>query len=96
MKSKSMSAHGSATLACVCRWSSGLSSALSPAIHILAGLKVCIQAMTPITASLSFAASMTRRISSGWVSTGFHTILTGTAEAASSAPAICEDCQATC
>ena len=51
--------------------------------------------MTPITASLSLAASMVRLISSGWVSTGFHTILTGTPAAASSAPAICPDCQAT-
>ena len=95
MKSKSMSAHGSSTLAWVCRCSRGLSSALSPAIHILAGLNVCIQAMTPITRSSLLAASMTRRISSGWVSTGFQATLTGTDDAASSAPAICADCPAT-
>ena len=64
MKSKSIDAHGSATLACVCRCSSGLSRALSPAIHIFAGLNVCIHAMRPITRSSAFASSMVLRIAS--------------------------------
>ena len=44
----SMVAHGSATLSWVCRCSSGLRSASSPVIHILAGENVCIQAITPM------------------------------------------------
>ncbi len=51
MKSMSISAHGSAWLAWVCRCSSGLRSWSRPVIHIFAGLKVCIQAMTPTQSS---------------------------------------------
>lgn len=96
MKSKSMSAQGSATLACVCRCSSGLRRASSPPIHILAGLKVCIQAVTPMTESSRLASSIVRRIESASVSTGFQTSRTGTSEAAASSSAIAFDWSATC
>ena len=96
MKSKSISAHGSRTFAWVCRCSSGLLSALRPEIHIFAGLNVCIHAITPITLSSRLAASMTRRISSGVVTTGCQTTRTGIASAAASAPAMARDCSATC
>ncbi len=77
MKSKSMSAHGSSTLACVCRCSSGLRSASRPAIHIFAGLNVCIHAITPMTSSRAFTSSASRRIESESFSTGFQTTFTG-------------------
>ena len=93
MKSKSMSAHGSSTLAWVCRWSSGLRSASSPAIHIFAGLKVCIHAMTPITSSRAFTSSASRRMLSASVSTGFQTTRTGLP---CSPAATCWDWSATC
>ena len=60
-------------LACVCRWSIGLSSAHSPAIHIFAGLKVCIQVMMPTTFGAALASRISCRIASRDVSTGFHT-----------------------
>ncbi len=59
MKSKSISPHGSSTFACVCRCASGFCSASRPAIHILAGLKVCIHATRPMTFSAAFASSAT-------------------------------------
>ncbi len=49
MKSKSMSAQGSSTLACVCRCASGFCSASSPGDPHLRGLNVCIHATRPIT-----------------------------------------------
>ena len=51
MKSMSMVDHGSDSLACVCRWSSGLPRAWSPPIHIFAGENVCIHAITPMQRS---------------------------------------------
>ncbi len=92
MKSKSISAHGSSTFAWVCRCSSGLRSASSPAIHIFAGLKVCIQAIRPTTSSRAFASSASRRMPSGSVSTGFHTTRTGRS---AKPAATCCDCSAT-
>ena len=89
MKSKSMSAHGSSTFACVCRCSSGFCSASRPAIHIFAGLNVCIHAMTPITSSSAFASSAARRMASESVSTGFQTTFTGTSADSSSRRATC-------
>ena len=77
MKSKSISSHGSATLACVCRCSSGLSRAFSPWIHIFDGLNVWAQVMTPTTESSALASSMARRIASLLLSTGIHWIVTG-------------------
>ena len=52
MKSMSISAHGRSRLYCVWRWTRGLRRSVSPAIHILAGENVCIQAMTPTQASV--------------------------------------------
>ena len=49
--------HGSAILAWVCRCSSGLRSASSPAIHILAGENVCIHAITPTQRGVALASS---------------------------------------
>ena len=77
MKSKSMSAHGSSTFACVCRCSSGFCSASRPAIHIFAGLKVCIHAITPMTSSRAFTSRARRRMLSESFSTGFQTTFTG-------------------
>ena len=42
MKSMSMVDHGKSRLNCVCRCSMGFCNAVNPAIHILAGEKVCI------------------------------------------------------
>ena len=92
MKSKSMSAHGSSTFACVCRCSSGFCSASRPAIHIFAGLNVCIHAITPITSSRAFTSSARRRIASESFSTGFHTTVTGSADKPSATAC---DCSAT-
>ena len=93
MKSKSMSAHGSSTFACVCRCSSGFCSASRPAIHIFAGLKVCIHAITPITSSRAFTSSARRRMLSESFSTGFQTTFTGSPSRPS---ATAWDCSATC
>ena len=87
MKSKSMSDHGSTTFACVCRCSSGLVRALRPPIHIFAGLKVCIQAVTPMTLSSALASMSARRMPSASLSTGFHTSFTGTCGASSACTA---------
>ena len=92
MKSKSISPHGSSTFACVCRCASGFCSASRPAIHIFAGLNVCIHATRPMTLSAAFASRAVRRIASESVSTGFQTTFTGTSDAASSVSAICCDC----
>ncbi len=96
MKSMSMDDHGSATFAWVCRCSSGLRSASSPAIHIFAGEKVCIQAISPTQSSEALASRQTRRIAEASVSTGIQRTLTGRPGPSSSASAICRDCSATC
>ena len=70
----SIVAHGSASLSWVCRCSSGLRSASSPVIHILAGENVCIQAITPRQSGSALASSITRRMAAASVSTGFPTI----------------------
>ena len=95
MKSKSMSAHGSSTFACVCRCASGFCSASRPAIHIFAGLNVCIQAIRPMTRSSAFASSAVRLMAAASVSTGFQTIFTGTSPASSRMRAISCDWSAT-
>ena len=92
MKSKSMSSQGSSTFACVCRCSRGFCRASRPAIHIFAGLNVCIQATTPITESSLLASSARRRMESESVSTGFHSTRTGRALRPA---ATCWDCAAT-
>ena len=50
-----------------------------PAIHILAGEKVCIQAMRPMQFGAASASRRTWAMSSGVVTTGLTTIRTGTA-----------------
>ena len=52
-------------------------------IHIFAGLKVCIQAITPTQASSDSASSSARRIAALSVSTGLATTRTGTSDEAS-------------
>src|SRR6185312_12504252 len=74
MKSMSISAQGSTSLAWVCSCNRGLRSASMPAIHIFAGENVCIQAINPMQSSSLLASSAMRRIASALVSTGFHTI----------------------
>ncbi len=91
----SMSAHGSPTFACVCRCSSGLRSASSPAIHIFAGENVCIHAISPMHASSAVASRHSRLMADASVSTGFHTTRTTMSGAASSASAITWDWLAT-
>ncbi len=49
-----------------------------PAIHIFAGLNVCIQVITPITLSEALASRITRSMASREVRTGFHTTVAGT------------------
>ena len=95
MKSMSISDHGSAWLACVCRWSSGLRSASRPVIHIFAGLNVCIHAITPTHRSSAVASSSARRIASASVSTGFVTTRAGRCGEASRAAAIRAEWSAT-
>jgi hypothetical protein len=93
MKSMSMVSQGNSTLAWVCRCSNGLRSASSPDIHILAGEKVCIQAITPTQFSSALASTITRRIASGSVSTCCH--CTGSGNLSSSVAAMLRDCSAT-
>ena len=81
----SISAHGRSRLYCVWRWSRGFCSALSPAIHIFAGLKVCIHAITPTQRSAAVAARQAAGIPSGDFTTGLNTTRTGI-EADSSSP----------
>ena len=69
----SMLDQGSDRLYWVCRCSTGRSRALSPAIHILAGEKVCIHTTTPAQVSDALASRHIRRMESESVRTGFHT-----------------------
>jgi hypothetical protein len=95
MKSMSISAQGSATFACVCRCSSGLLSAWSPAIHIFAGENVCIHAIRPMHESSALASRHSRLMAAVSVSTGFQTTRAVMSGAASSASAITRDWLAT-
>ena len=85
----SMDAHGSAALSWVCRCSSGLRSASSPVIHILAGENVCIHVITPMQSGSALASSTTRRIAAASVSTGSPTISADSPPEAESMPWIC-------
>jgi hypothetical protein len=62
----------------------------------LAGEKVCIHAVTPMTESSELASRAVRRMASESVRTGFHTIRTGTEDEALSWLAISWDWAATC
>ena len=65
----SMVDQGSDRCAWVCRCSNGLRSVSRPLIHILAGEKVCIHAITPMQSSSAFAATITARMPDASVST---------------------------
>ncbi len=65
-------------------------------IHIFAGLKVCIHAITPTHESEEFASSASLRIAPASVSTGLGTIRGRMASAWSSTSAIWRDWPATC
>ena len=88
MKSMSMSAQGISRLYCVWRCRNGLSSASRPAIHILAGLNVCIQVISPTQAGSALAARTSARMPSEPVRTGLGTTRTGMDGAASRAAAM--------
>ena len=88
----SMVDHGSAMPAWVCRCSSGLRSASSPAIHIFAGEKVCIQAITPTHCGALLASSICRWIEAASSSTGFQTTRDREAGDAPSRATISCDC----
>ena len=77
MKSMSIVAQGRSRLNCVCRWASGFCSAGSPAIHIFAGEKVCIQHTRPTQFAAALASRQTCRIDSGVVTTGLKTTRIG-------------------
>ncbi len=95
MKSMSMADQGMSRLYWVCRWAKGFVSAESPAIHILAGEKVCIQATRPMQFFAEFASRQTSRIASGVVTTGLNTSVTGIAADAERPRAISRACSAT-
>ncbi len=92
----SIVAQGSERLAWVCRCKRGLRSTSSPAIHSLAGEKVCIQAMTPMHASSLLASMHARRICAALVRTGFQLMLTPISGPAFSSATTSLDCAATC
>ena len=77
MKSMSIVPHGKSRWNWVCRCTSGVSNTLSPAIHILAGEKVCIQAITPRQSREAPAARQTASIESAEVTTALNRIGTG-------------------
>jgi hypothetical protein len=96
MKSMSMVDHGRASWSWVCRCSSGLRSASSPVIHIFAGEKVCIHAITPTHAASALASCSTRRMAADSVSTGLPTISAGSPPEAASSCWMRRDWPATC
>ena len=75
----SMLAHGRSRENWVCRCTKGLLSCPRPPIHILLGLKVCIQRISPAHSGSALAARHRARISSGVVSTPFETTSSGMA-----------------
>ncbi len=96
MKSMSISPQGRSRLNWVCRWASGLSSRVSPAIHIFDGENVCIQVITPAHAGDALASRHTFKIASGSVSVGFATTRAAILPERSSESAITRECSATC
>src|SRR5580704_5151289 len=77
MKSMSMVDQGSASLNCVCKCSKGLLKERSPAIHMRAGEKVCIQQIRPTQLAELLASWHKRRIESESVITGLQATCTG-------------------
>src|ERR1035437_4636984 len=96
MKSMSISAQGRSRLNWVWRWSNGLVSTESPLIHIRAGEKVCIQAITPTQLFEALASRQAAAMPSGVLTTGRYTTRTGMAGAPSSAAAMASELTATC
>ena len=91
----SISAQGNETFACVCRCRNGVRSAPRPVIHILAGEKVCIQAIRPMHSGSALAAMITRWIELDSVSTGCHATGTGNVPASLSWSTRARDCCST-
>src|SRR6056297_2044311 len=91
-----MLSHGISALNWVCRWHKGLLNILSPAIHILAGEKVCIQVTTPIQEVELLASRQSAVISCGVVTMGLKTKLTGNFSAAFKPSTISFELLATC
>src|ERR1700733_9314950 len=91
MKSMSISPQGRSRLNCVCRCRNGLLRTESPPIHIFDGEKVCIQRIKPAQFEALLASMHRARISSGLVSVGFQTNLSGSRpEPLSSSTIFCE------
>ena len=88
--------HGNARLNCVCKCRNGFRSDVSPAIHILAGENVCIHRINPTHISVALASRHSPRISSGVVSTGWNTTVTGIPFSFANEAAIACECCATC
>src|SRR5690625_7959043 len=95
MKSMSIVDHGSSTLSCVCRCSSGFWSASRPEIHIFAGENVCIHAIMPMQLSAEFDSKKRSLMASEEVRTRVHTTRTGTQDEAAIHTATVGDCSAT-
>ena len=64
----------------MCRWTNGFCKAVSPAIHILAGEKVCIHRIKPAQWAAALASRQTSRIDCGVVTIGLK--ITRTRQAA--------------
>src|SRR5262245_10723112 len=95
MKFISISDQGISRLYCVCKCRNGLFSKLKPAIHILAGEKVCIHVTNPTQFFVEFASRHNSRTASGVVNTGLNMTFTGTSFDAPNAAAISRECSAT-
>jgi len=95
MKSMSIVDQGMSRLNCVCRCANGLFSVRNPAIHILAGENVCIQAISPMQFGARFASRQTSLIACGVVRTGLKTTLTGISAESASDLAMIWECSAT-
>ncbi len=96
MKSMSIAPHGRSRLNCVCRCRKGFWSEARPAIHILAGEKVCIQRTRPTQSLAALAAARRAVISSGVFTTGLKTTRQGIRADWSSAAATFCEFSATC
>ena len=73
----SISAHGSEMFAWVCRWRNGVFRASRPLIHILAGEKVCIHAISPMQSGSALAAMIIWWMAPESVRTGCQVTGTG-------------------
>ena len=96
MKSMSISDHGMSRLNCVWKCSSGFRSLFSPDIHIFAGEKVCIQAISPAQSGELPASRQTEVMASEVVSTGLKTTLAAIIPELSRAPAMASESDSTC